>query len=472
MPETDLAAPWVATSSNVKVYGDIKSSHQRQSSNTSIDLYSRPIHRQPSEKLQQQRYRCMNSLPSDSKLNAPTNTIRGNKPKPRIHIKQVNKVPERGMGIACPSPVSPQFRVNFLQNDPSQSIVDTHLSLDGATQMKALLDTGKDGRSVLGRNFPKSIDPNYIYPLPSDDAELSRLDKEHELVKELFNCIYRSPIEKLLDKGIKVLDVGCGSGSWCIEMASKYKRSHFTGIDICLKRDGPAAPNLTMLKVDMSEPFPFARETFDFVFCRNLSLAIPFDDWDRTIEELTRVAKYNAYLEFIEADWELKRTNIAMKKWNTFAIAALRNRQYNPRIGRNLDVFLRFHLSEVNNTYLSMPVGEWSGTKIGIKAQSYWTDTIASLKPIILGSTDPKVIGFASYERLAKLALKELASSQTYCNYYAYYGRKAEEIPIYLEKRQSSRRNRSLTSNKTLSGSSTSSPPSDCSDTTDTSGTL
>jgi ubiquinone/menaquinone biosynthesis C-methylase UbiE len=58
-----------------------------------------------------------------------------------------------------------------------------------------------------------------------------------------------------------------------------------------------------MLKVDMSEPLPFARETFDFVFCRNLSLAIPFDDWDRSIEELTRVAKYNAYLEFIEADW-------------------------------------------------------------------------------------------------------------------------------------------------------------------------
>lgn len=157
MPEIELAASWEATSTNVKVYGDVKSSHQRKSSNTSIDLYSRPIHRQPSEKLQQQRYRCMNTLPSDSKPSAPTNTVRGNKPKPRIHIKQAHKIPERGMGIACPSPISPQFRVNFLQKDPSQSIVDTRLSLDGAAQMKALLDTGKDGRSVLGRNFPKSI---------------------------------------------------------------------------------------------------------------------------------------------------------------------------------------------------------------------------------------------------------------------------------------------------------------------------
>lgn len=86
-------------------------------------------------------------------------------------------------------------------------------------------------------------------------------------------------------------------------MAQKYKRSHFTGIDVFLKKDASIAPNLTMLKIDMTSSLPFANETFDYVFCRNLSLAIPFDDWDRTIGDITRVAKYNAYLEFIEADW-------------------------------------------------------------------------------------------------------------------------------------------------------------------------
>lgn len=180
-----------------------------------------------------------------------------------------------------------------------------------------------------------------------------------------------------------------------------------------------------------------------------------------------------------------------MKRWNTFgkpfqhgsynffnnyssiyttAIAALRNRQYNPRIGRNLDVFLRFHLSDISNTYLSMPVGEWSNTKLGLKAKDYWVETMSSLKPIIIGSTDPKTIGFATYERLVSLALKEMADAQTYYNYYAYYGRKAEEVPIYLEKWPSHRKNRSQSSSNTLSGSSaTSSPHSDYSDTTDSS---
>lgn len=117
-----------------------------------------------------------------------------------------------------------------------------------------------------------------------------------------------------------------------------------------------------------------------------------------------------------------------------------------------------------------MPVGEWSNTKLGLKAQQYWVETMASLKPIILGSTDPKTIGFATYERLVSLVQKEMVESHCYCNYYAYYGRKAEEVPIYFEKRPNHKKNRSQSSSRTFSASS--SPPSDCSDTTDSSASL
>jgi hypothetical protein len=157
MAGTELAMPWTAPASNVKVYGDVNSSHLRQPSKGSLDLYSRPIHRQPSEKLQQQRYRCMNTLPSDINLNTPSSTMRGNKSKPQIVVKKRHDMPEKDVGIACPSPISPKFQVNFLQNDELQGNVNNHLRLDGASQVKALLDTGKDGRSVLGRKFPKSV---------------------------------------------------------------------------------------------------------------------------------------------------------------------------------------------------------------------------------------------------------------------------------------------------------------------------
>ncbi|CAO3659341.1 unnamed protein product [Umbelopsis ramanniana] len=483
MPKIEIPTPWTPnTITPVKIYGDIKNPVQVNVFNNegvdlpsrplhrqpSVDLYSRTLHRQPSEKLLQQRHRCLQVSEHDTRPNEATNLTRANKKNPQMSIKPPQRLPEQQQNIVCPSPKTPKFNASFLQHDFAEKPA---MELTHTDHIKSLLDTGRDSsRSILGRKFPKCTDPHSIYPLPTDQAELARLDKEHGLVKELFNCIYRSPVESLLMKGIKVLDVGCGSGSWCIEMAQKYKRSHFTGIDVSLKKDASIAPNLTMLKIDMTSSLPFANETFDYVFCRNLSLAIPFDDWDRTIGDITRVAKYNAYLEFIEADWEIKRSGSALKRWNTFAIAALRNRQYNPRIGRNLDVFLRFHLSDINNTYLSMPVGEWSNTKLGLKAQQYWVETMASLKPIILGSTDPKTIGFATYERLVSLVQKEMVESQCYCNYYAYYGRKAEEVPIYFEKRPNHKKNRSQSSNRTFSASS--SPPSDCSDTTDSSASL
>jgi hypothetical protein len=99
----------------------------------------------------------MNTLPSDINLNTPSSTMRGNKSKPQIVVKKRHDMPEKDVGIACPSPISPKFQVNFLQNDELQGNVNNHLRLDGASQVKALLDTGKDGRSVLGRKFPKSV---------------------------------------------------------------------------------------------------------------------------------------------------------------------------------------------------------------------------------------------------------------------------------------------------------------------------
>ncbi len=40
------------------------------------------------------------------------------------------------------------------------------------------------------------------------------------------------PIKKMLKKGSRLLDVGCGGGRMIIELAQKYKNSYFVGIDI------------------------------------------------------------------------------------------------------------------------------------------------------------------------------------------------------------------------------------------------
>ncbi|UPX19374.1 uncharacterized protein EKO05_0009640 [Ascochyta rabiei] len=72
------------------------------------------------------------------------------------------------------------------------------------------------------------------YPFPNDVLENERLQWQHCLIQALFlGRNWFAPIHRLpLKRPKKVLDIGCGTGIWCIQMAKKFSRSHVVGIDL------------------------------------------------------------------------------------------------------------------------------------------------------------------------------------------------------------------------------------------------
>ncbi|KAI1691263.1 methyltransferase domain-containing protein [Ditylenchus destructor] len=58
---------------------------------------------------------------------------------------------------------------------------------------------------------------------------MSRAMHQKHLVKDLVPTL---GMKELLSSGIKVLDVGCGSGFHAMELASHFPNSHFTGVDL------------------------------------------------------------------------------------------------------------------------------------------------------------------------------------------------------------------------------------------------
>ncbi|KAL7414572.1 hypothetical protein BDY24DRAFT_414286 [Mrakia frigida] len=95
----------------------------------------------------------------------------------------------------------------------------------------------------------------------------------------------------------RVLELGCGSGSWTLEMASIWKTSAFTGMGLASIQPLPAslpdpslASRLTWIKSNFLERLPFTDESFDFVSLRLTGgLPIPENSWDSLFEEVTRV---------------------------------------------------------------------------------------------------------------------------------------------------------------------------------------
>jgi hypothetical protein len=73
----------------------------------------------------------------------------------------------------------------------------------------------------------------YNFPSFNDD-EFESFNVEHYLFRFQWQSNFSSPIEQnLLSGGVKVLDVGCGTGTWILDMAREYHPSNiYIGIDI------------------------------------------------------------------------------------------------------------------------------------------------------------------------------------------------------------------------------------------------
>ncbi|RUS18723.1 S-adenosyl-L-methionine-dependent methyltransferase [Endogone sp. FLAS-F59071] len=137
------------------------------------------------------------------------------------------------------------------------------------------------------------------YLLPNDTEEASRLDLQH--------YILRAPVEDSLRTGIKVLDVGCGSGKWVVEMAETYPNSTFVGTDIAdvFPRNGVPS-NASFQQLNTLDGLPFPDANFDYVFQRFLLLALTPADWAVAVREMVRVTKPGGWVEFFEfvTRWE------------------------------------------------------------------------------------------------------------------------------------------------------------------------
>lgn len=85
---------------------------------------------------------------------------------------------------------------------------------------------------------------------------------------------FQSPVEEALVAGIKVLDVGCGSGSWILEMAKDYPNSTFIGTDVdtdAFPKHVERPPNCRFIKADTLNGLSFTDGEFGFVHQRSIS---------------------------------------------------------------------------------------------------------------------------------------------------------------------------------------------------------
>ncbi|KAI9306111.1 S-adenosyl-L-methionine-dependent methyltransferase [Cunninghamella echinulata] len=262
----------------------------------------------------------------------------------------------------------------------------SHHSLlqDVSTRVKSeLIFNSNDVVWVDGRKFHSCPGSSYI--LPCDEEEIDRLHLLHFMIRFAIQGNYLAPVTDVLRKGANVLDIGCGPGSWTMEMAGEYPKSTIVGVDMVPLFPKDIKPtNCLFYQNNVLNGLPFQDSTFDYVFMRFMGLGIETDQWETLLNEILRILKPGGWIEIVEVDSELHRTGPTTKMFNDHLMSLIASKQLDQQSGRRLKERFeaRDDLTNINTTFISCPAGQWAG-KLGQLTLQSWKSYYQAFRPQI-----------------------------------------------------------------------------------------
>ncbi|KAF1800584.1 S-adenosyl-L-methionine-dependent methyltransferase [Mucor lusitanicus] len=256
------------------------------------------------------------------------------------------------------------------------------------------------------------------YWLPKDDEEQHRLTGQHFAVKELYEGNILTSVKETLDfeKGVSVLDVGCGAGSWIMDMVIDYPNCTYEGCDMVQVTNSNVTPSQFHWSYgNVIEKLDYPDNTFDFVHMRLFILALRESEWPIAIKEILRVTKPGGVIQLLEFD--LKMTgggNVAIEKALNGIHMACRARGQDPRIALQLEklVAANENAKVIQTDYRSIDMT--SNTSAAKKFLWDWREGIRSMLPVL----GPK-IGLETQD-VQEEFLKELCEGLVTSEAYTY----------------------------------------------------
>ncbi|CAG8552103.1 8699_t:CDS:2 [Ambispora leptoticha] len=331
-------------------------------------------------------------------------------------------------------------------NDSSSS--DTYRFADG----RRFLDSSKNANSVRSTSDYYMTMTRGSVGIGADTKEnnknsnriqiiedVEKLKQQHHLFKRVWNGNYSAPVKmRLRDGAAKVLDVGCGTGTWVLEMAKDYPASAFTGIDLApvFPSSSPNSNNSTsstekklmnvrFLQCDVLDGLPFPDNTFDYIHMRRMITSFKEQEFqDKILPELVRVLRPGGWVEIVEIDNELCNGGTIATRLTT----ALYDYLYTHEVIAQISTLIPKHmestkgLSNLQILEKSCFLGKWAG-KLGQLALEDVTKSFKSLRQPL--SKDLHITT-KEYDELVRQFNKELEQShRTISKMWRFFARKS-----------------------------------------------
>lgn len=168
-------------------------------------------------------------------------------------------------------------------------VSSTHQGIDQADPNHSQKDIHSERNSTydwtyeIGRRYP-SAELGHYY-MPNDEPEIHRLNEQHWILTQVKGgVLHHAPVSDKAD--IKVLDVGCGSGIWCLDMAETYPKARVFGMDVSPIQPERKPANVEWCTHDMEQEWPFPESHFDFIHLSLVHGCVA--DWHNMMEKMTK----------------------------------------------------------------------------------------------------------------------------------------------------------------------------------------
>jgi SAM-dependent methyltransferase len=134
--------------------------------------------------------------------------------------------------------------------------------------------------------------------MPNDEPEIQRLNEQHWILTQVKGgSLHFAPLPATKESP-RILDIGCGSGIWCVEMAEDYPKAMIVGMDVSPVQPQQKPANVEWITQDMEAAWPFPEEYFDLI---RLSLVHGcVADWPTFMTNLARYLAPGGWVEHQE----------------------------------------------------------------------------------------------------------------------------------------------------------------------------